>query len=155
MSTTDIAAMSTNEQNETELNLWKPIHETTPNLPDGYWCIRDGNDRLICDFPDAPDSEENAKRIAELYNEQLAMVARPADPVTVMLYGWTRINGEKTYAEELKAIEGWEVYTRIPLSGAKHDQFDVTDEEDFTNYEEARAAAERRASELNCEIDEY
>lgn len=140
--------MSKNEHNETKLNLWRPVNETT-------WRIRDANDQLICEFPNSSKSEENAKTVAELYNVQLAMEARPADPVTVMLYGWTRINGEKTYAEELKAIEGWEVYTKVPLSGHKHDQFDVADEEDFPNYAEARAAAERRAAALDCEVDEY
>lgn len=147
--------MSKPETNGSELNLWKPVHERTPNLPLGYWCVRDTHERLICEFPNAPHSEANAKKVAELYNMDLKMVTRPADPVTVMLYAWTRVNGAKTYAEELTAIEGWEVYTKVPLSGARHDQFDVADEEDFKTYEEARAAAECRAEELNCEIDEY
>lgn len=78
--------------------------------------------------------------------------------VSVNLHAWQTLeSGDIEYCDAARTVpDGWCVYTRTDFDNEGiSGPFDISEERDFSNYEEARKHGEKRASLLGVPLQEY
>lgn len=84
--------------------------------------------------------------------------ARAPVAVAVMLHAWVNTpEGDCTYCDPTEETpDGWCIYTRSDFDDAGLvAPFDISDEQDFEDWESALAAGQARAAALGVQLHEY